>query len=314
MSTTYTLGIESLTNIDENITLMTDRINADPFYAPYTLTSITYDDTLTLYVTFTTALDPNAESFLDVLLWSIFWSLYTGSDVNYENNTLQYTIRNMVDYNIVPTAITDAYAGYAIGSVIYNNTNNISYTCVDATPNQAVWVRSTTNILTGPTGAPNPVSFYNNSFSIFAMSNSINVGTTGYLPIGGTASGTLGPFDVGTYGYNFGAFSTLGGTFTAGSSGYYTTDITIGFGDTGNTSINILSLQLYDLNGATAINTETHPVVDGFNRFYKMHTDCFLNAGNYQFQLSYSNPNPNAFLVGGNITVKDLFDSQPILG
>lgn len=164
-------------------------------------------------------------------------------------------------------------------------------------------VRSSSNIVAGSTASQNPVSFYNESFSVFPTVPLINVGVSGY-----TALGTS--FDVGFYGYNPGNFGNTNGLFTLGSSGYYSNNVSLGFGDTGNTSLNFLSIQLYNVTGSTLVYNETYPVLDSNTRYYKLNFDSFLQQGSYQYQVNYTNANANSNIVGGNISFKNLNDPQ----
>lgn len=175
---TYTFELPNFTGITAGIQEMTIRINNDPYYENVTLSGITYNSDITeptLYATFTTQLTPNQISGLNIFQKAIFFGQIAGTNYLFQN-IIPSPVRNTLHNNYVPTVISDMYAGYNVGSFVFNNTNNTLYTCLDATPNSATWVQSSWSVVAGPTGATGP-----NSGMIYYVTP--DNGHTGYLAV-----------------------------------------------------------------------------------------------------------------------------------
>lgn len=140
MSTSYPFYIDDPTDIATKTSLLTARLNNDPDIAPSTLpvTSTVYSAP-TLTVTFPQALSTYGNYILQWTFNAIFNLQTAGQTYNYQNQ-VQNNVRSVINSTTVPSIISDIYAGYNVGSIVYDRTNNRIHVCVDSTAGAAKWI------------------------------------------------------------------------------------------------------------------------------------------------------------------------------
>lgn len=137
--TAYSFQVPSGSNTDQNSQYLSDRINNESLFASAIFVGVSYDSVPNAVITFVNPLDNDSNELLSNIIQAIYYESYAGSSYQYPN-PISVPSRNVTNMNFIPNSLSDMYAGYNIGSQVFNNTTNILYTCLDATPNQAVWL------------------------------------------------------------------------------------------------------------------------------------------------------------------------------
>lgn len=170
-------------NVDivSKISILTDRINSDPQITTQTLNSINYTDPI-LSAEFSDPLLENEVYIVDKMVQAIFHGIIAGQNYHYNNSIVEP--RNVFNINYEPINTDDIYGGFNVGSSIYNPTLEKIYTCVDSTPNNAIWLDKSSK------------SFCNMYYDDQNITITEDIGYTGYTGFTGSIIYSSPDFDI----------------------------------------------------------------------------------------------------------------------
>lgn len=245
MANSYIYFVPSTVTITTQPATIKSRIDIDPTINPSNLPvqSVVYNAP-NIVVSFVNALTKPETDIVDWIATSVINNIVPGTYGSYRN-VIRIPIRNVQNSSYIPTVQYDTYAGYNVGSVIYDDANNRVHVCLKSTINNAKWLTLTNSSLFTPLTFSTSFNSSNNTNGISTNSNNFVIATR----------------------------FVYDGTAVAGPLNNFTCLVST----TNNRTIEILMRDRSNNNNQLVLMSWTNPGIDNYFTPYDLFTTTFTN-------------------------------------